>query len=74
MVGWITKLGMQVTSPPPIRGHSPQFSAHVYCGQTVAHLSYCLAVVNLGDHVVCTFGISKAMHFKFGMQIDNGEF
>ena len=23
------------------KGHSPQFSAHVYCGQTVAHLSYC---------------------------------
>ena len=21
--------------------HNPQFSAHVYCGQTVAHLSYC---------------------------------
>jgi len=27
---------------PPHKGHSPpQFSAHVYCGQTVAHLSYC---------------------------------
>jgi len=25
----------------PQKGHSPQFSAHVYCGQTVAHLSYC---------------------------------
>jgi len=24
----------------PQKGHSPQFSAHVYCGQTVAHLSY----------------------------------
>jgi len=23
----------------------PLFSAHVYCGQTVAHLSYCLALV-----------------------------
>ena len=23
------------------KGHCPQFSAHVYCGQTVAHLSYC---------------------------------
>jgi len=23
------------------KGHSPHFSAHVYCAQTVAHLSYC---------------------------------
>jgi len=29
-------------SPPPKkRGHGLQFSAHVYYGQTVAHLSYC---------------------------------
>ena len=27
------------------KGHSPQFSAHVYCGQTVARLSYCWALV-----------------------------
>ena len=26
---------------PPKKGHTPLFSAHVYCGQTVAHLSYC---------------------------------
>jgi len=26
---------------PPSKGHIPQFLAHVYCGQTVAHLSYC---------------------------------
>jgi len=26
---------------PPKKGHSPHFSAYVYCGQTVAHLSYC---------------------------------
>jgi len=25
----------------PQKGHGPQFSSHVYCGQTVAHLSYC---------------------------------
>jgi len=56
-VGWIKmKLGTQVglgtgnivldgdPAPPP-RGHSPQFSAHVYCGQTVVHLSYCWALV-----------------------------
>jgi len=23
------------------RGTAPQFSAHIYCGQTVARLSYC---------------------------------
>jgi len=32
-------------SPFPKKGHVPQFSAHVYCGQTVAHLSYCWAFV-----------------------------
>ena len=26
---------------PPKKEHSPHFSAHGYCGQTVAHLSYC---------------------------------
>jgi len=26
---------------PAIKEHSPHFSAHVYCGQTDAHLSYC---------------------------------
>jgi len=26
---------------PPKKGHSPQLLGHVYCGQTVAHLSYC---------------------------------
>jgi len=25
----------------PKRGTAPIFSAHVYCGQTVAHISYC---------------------------------
>jgi len=28
-----------------MRTQFPQFSAHVYCGQTVAHLSYCWALV-----------------------------
>jgi len=26
---------------PPKRDMAPQFSAHVYCGQMVAHVSYC---------------------------------
>jgi len=27
--------------PPRKRGTAPQFLAHVYCGQTLANLSYC---------------------------------
>ena len=36
------------SSPSPKRGQSPQFSAHVYCGQTVAHPSYCYALIDIG--------------------------
>jgi len=33
-------------APPTQKGHrSPHFSAHVYCGETVTHLSYCWALV-----------------------------
>jgi len=50
--GWIKMaLGTKVGRGPghivtwgrsyPRKGRSPQFSAHVYCGQTVAHLNYC---------------------------------
>jgi len=35
----------------PKKGTDPQFSAHVYCGQTVAHLSYCWAVVSATLHL-----------------------
>ena len=36
-----------VTQIPHGKGHrSPLFSAHDYCGQTVAHLSYWRALVN----------------------------
>jgi len=31
--------------PSPPKGDTPHFSVHVYCGQTVAHLSYCWALV-----------------------------
>jgi len=31
--------------PPKKRKHSPRFLAHVFCGQMVAHLSYCCALV-----------------------------
>ena len=30
-----------LVSPQEGAQHPPYFSAHVYCGQTVAHLSYC---------------------------------
>ena len=59
-VGWIKmKLGTVVglgpghivldgIQLPPERGTAaPHFSAHVYCSQTVAHLSYCRALVFL---------------------------
>jgi len=42
---------------PPKRGHSPQFSAHVYCGQTAARIRIPLGTeVNhsLGDIVLDT--------------------
>jgi len=50
MDGWIKMpLGMELGlgpgdfvldgNPAPPKRQSPQFSAHVYCGQTVAHLS-----------------------------------
>jgi len=35
--------------PSPKGAQSPQFSAHVYYVQTVAHLSYCRALVLLTD-------------------------
>ena len=35
------------SSSSPQKGHSPQFSADVYCGQTVPYLSYCWAVVQM---------------------------
>jgi len=38
-VGWGPSFGL------PQKGQSPQFLAHVYCGQLVACLSYCWALV-----------------------------
>jgi len=32
---------------PPKGAQFPKFSAHVCCGQTVAHLSYCRALARL---------------------------
>jgi len=41
------------TQPLPQRGAAPQFSAHVYCGQTVAHLSNCWALVQNACRPMC---------------------
>jgi len=42
------KSGKEVGQLSPKKGGtSPQFSAHACCGQTVAHLSYCWALVNI---------------------------
>jgi len=46
-------MGTQVT---PLKGAHPQFSADVYCGQTVVHLSYCWALVLL------SFGVHSLFH------------
>jgi len=65
-VGWITmKLGVQVglgpgqmvldgDSPPrPPDGHSPQFSAHICCGQMAEWMKMPLRQVDLGPgHIV----------------------
>jgi len=40
------------SSIPSQKGHSPHFSAHVYCGQTVAHLSYCRALVKCSYYYI----------------------
>ena len=73
-LGWIKmKLGTEVglgpgdivldgdPAPPHKKGHSPHFSAHVYCRQTVAHLSNSWALVFT---YVFTFGVS-ACHSPF---------
>ena len=42
--GRIVLNGDPIAPPPPKNGGGtapPKFLAHVYCGQTVAHISYC---------------------------------
>ena len=41
------------SAPLEKRGHPAQFSAHVYCGQTVAHLIYCSALVSNAGFAFC---------------------
>jgi len=40
------------SSPPSRKGHSPQFQAYVYCGQTLADLSYCWTLVNFWGPII----------------------
>jgi len=50
----------------PKKGHSPpaQFSAHVCCGQTVAHLSYCWALVSAVLSKLKDFSRSQAVTYS----------
>jgi len=72
--GWIKmSLGMEAGlsgghivldgDPAPPKGAQPPFSSHVYCGQTVANLSCCYALVSL------SVGRSVGLGPKF---LDNG--
>jgi len=38
---WMNQDATWYGSRPRASAHTPLFLAHVYCGQTVAHLSYC---------------------------------
>ena len=56
------------TQLPP-KGAQPPFSAHVYCGQTVPHLSYCWTLVlseitkDATRILVCIIAVSKSQEF-----------
>jgi len=51
-------------APPSERGTAPPlFSAHVYCGQTVAHLSIAVQPVLL--HVTYLHTINTVNYFRF---------
>ena len=57
-------------APLPRKGHSnnPLFSAHVYCGQTVAHLIYCWAVVYIFLQIQCNFFCLLNMYYIFAIK------
>ena len=45
-------------APPLLKGHSPQFSVHVYCGQTAGWIKMPLGTeVNLGPDDVVLDGV-----------------
>jgi len=47
---------------PHRKGHSspPHFLNHIDCGQTVAHLSYCSALVAIASYVIIMTAASTA--------------
>jgi len=46
-------------APPPLKGHSPQFSANVRCGQTAGWIKMPLGtVVNVGPGYVVLDGVA----------------
>ena len=61
-------------APLPQRGTTPQFLVHVCCGQTVAHLSYCWALVlknwpkptdSLNSGTATTLQATISVHFRY---------
>jgi len=53
------------TQPPPQKGADPQFSAHVYCGQTAGWIKMSLGTeVNVASGDVVLDGVT-APHFRF---------
>ena len=61
----LVELGLVDDIPPP------QFSAHVYCGQTVAHLSYCSEVTTLwryrNECIIMVALCNRADHYIFAL-------
>jgi len=75
MVGWIKMpLGKEVglgpghivldgelETQPPTTAAPPHFVAHVYCGQTVTHLSNCWALVDFNVDLTGTGSVRFCM-------------
>jgi len=85
MAGWIKMpLGMEVSlgpglialdgdpaPSPPKRGHSPQFSAHIYCGQTAGWIKVSLGMeVGLDPSDIVLHGDPAPLSSKGGSRIE----
>jgi len=66
MVGHIVNLCYVRSSSPKEKG-TLQLSAHVYCGQTVAHLSYCcaVAVTDTAHSAVFFLNLAQRRYFNY---------
>ena len=54
-------------APPPPKGHSPQFSAHIYCGQMAAWINMSLGMelgLDLGDFVLDGNPVAPSQNFR----------